>query len=96
MGQHGSNIYYREFAVFVGDKRKYYRLGDFYVVRRDKSQPICIAEFQLIWENIKDGSKLATVKLYFRPEDTPAGRLPQHGEVGDMFRKLKNDIYLSA
>ena len=63
-----------------GEKRSY-KLGDFYFVQKDPTQPICIAEFQLIWMNLKDGKKLAAVKLYFRPEDTMTGRLAEHGEV---------------
>ena len=81
LGQHGANVYYKEFTVSIKEIDKTYKLGDFYFVRKDASQPICIAEFQLIWMNLKDGKKYAAVKLYFKPEDTKLGRLSEHGEV---------------
>ncbi|XP_065057756.1 uncharacterized protein LOC135685682 [Rhopilema esculentum] len=80
LGQHGSNIYFKEFSVIVDGVRRSYKLGEFYFMRKDPQQPICIAEFQLIWVNLKDGRKLAAAKLYFRPEDTNSGRLCEHGE----------------
>ena len=81
LGRHGPNVYFKEFSVSINGEKRNYRLGDFYFVQKDPTQPICIAEFQLIWMNLKDGKKLAAVKLYFRPEDTMPGRLAEHGEV---------------
>ena len=81
LGQHGPNVYFKEFSVSVNGEKRNYKLGDFYFVQKDSAYPVCIAEFQLIWMNLKDGKKLAAVKLYFRPEDTTPGRLAEHGEV---------------
>ena len=82
LGQHGPNVYFKEFSVTTSNNEKRnYKLGEFYFVRKDQRHPVCIAEFQLIWTNVKDGRKLAAAKLYFRPEDTKAGRLAEHGEV---------------
>ena len=67
--------------MIVDGVKRSYKLGEFYFMRKDPQQPICIAEFQLIWVNLKDGRKLAAAKLYFRPEDTNSGRLCEHGEV---------------
>eukprot|EP00794_Sanderia_malayensis_P000108 gene108-719_t len=80
LGKHGTNIYYKEFSVHNNGEKRSFKLGEFYFVRKDPSQPICIAEFQLIWLNVKYGKKLAVVKLYFRPEDTKTGRLVEHGD----------------
>lgn len=44
------------------------------------NEPICIAELQLVWYDASSDSKLASARLYFRPEDTPIGRLPNHGQ----------------
>lgn len=81
LGQHGANIYFKEFSVAINGEKRSYKLGDFYFVQTDPRKPVCIAEFQLIWMNLKDGRKLAAAKLYFKPEDTKQGRLPEHGEV---------------
>jgi len=80
LGQHGPNVYFKEFSVSVNGEKRNYKLGDFYFVQKDSGYPVCIAEFQLIWMNLQDRKKLAAVKLYFRPEDTTPGRLAEHGE----------------
>ena len=49
------------------------------------SEPICIAELQLVWHDASTDSKLASARLYFRPEDTLTGRLPSHGQVRNLW-----------
>ena len=49
------------------------------------NEPICIAELQLVWYDASSDSKLASARLYFRPEDTPIGRLPNHGQVRNLY-----------
>lgn len=50
-------------------------------MRNSTNQPICIAELQLVWHDASTDNQLASARLYFRPEDTPIGRLPNHGQV---------------
>lgn len=69
MGQHGANIYFKEFTVSASSEVKTYKLGAFYFVRKSLEYPVAIAEFQLIWKNTKDGKTYASVKLYFNPND---------------------------
>jgi len=58
-------------------------LGEFFVARVSRGSPAAVGELQLIWEtsNGLPGQKLASVKLYFLPEHTPAGRQHCHGQV---------------
>lgn len=69
VGQHGANIYFKEFTVSASSEVKTYKLGAFYFVRKSLEYPVAIAEFQLIWKNTKDGKTYASVKLYFNPND---------------------------
>lgn len=50
-------------------------------MRNSNNSPICIAELQLIWHDASSDSKLASARLYFKPENTPFGRLSIHGKV---------------
>ena len=50
-------------------------------MKNSSTQPICIAELQLVWYDASTDSKLASARLYFKPEDTPEGRRNNHGEV---------------
>ena len=68
LGQHGSNIYYKEFFVTSETGKRHYRPGRFYFVKKSKNFDIAIAEFQLIWHSLKDEKYYASVKLYFKPE----------------------------
>ena len=47
---------------------RHYRPGRFYFVQKSKKFEVAIAEFQLIWHNLKDSKNYASVKLYFKPE----------------------------
>lgn len=59
-----------------------YRLGEFFVLQFP-NLPICVAEIQLAWEDTIKHDKLLSLRLYFRPEDTPNNNRPSHqyGEV---------------
>jgi len=64
-------------------------LGEFFIVRVRPRSPAAVGELQLIWETsggVPD-QKLASVKLYFLPEHTPAGRQPCHGQVTRSLRR---------
>ena len=82
LGQHGSNIYYKEFFVTSKTKKRHYRPGRFYFVKKSKKFDTAIAEFQLIWHSLKDGKNYASVKLYFKPE----GNFDE--EEGDTFGQV--------
>jgi hypothetical protein len=58
-------------------------VGDFFHVRVHPGAPVCVGELQLIWESSSGApdQMLASVKLYYRPDDTPAGRQSNHGQV---------------
>lgn len=57
-------------------------LGDFFLVKLWSHQEIIsIGELQLLWEDKLSGQPLASVKLYFLPENTPDGRHEEHGQV---------------
>lgn len=74
LGQHGSNIYYKDFFVtYKNGRKRHYRPGRFYFVQKSKDFEIAVAEFQLIWHNLKDGKNYASVKLYFKPEKVVEG-----------------------
>lgn len=44
------------------------------------SDLLCIGELQLLWIDKNSEQVLASLRLYFLPENTPEGRL-DHGEV---------------
>ncbi|XP_068745185.1 AT-rich interactive domain-containing protein 5B-like isoform X1 [Montipora capricornis] len=79
-GRHSSYTFYKGFRLIVDGVVKNFCLGEFYFVKNSISEPICIAELQLVWHDASTDSKLASARLYFRPEDTPTGRLPSHGQ----------------
>ena len=57
-------------------------LGEFFFVKVwPKSDLVAVGEVQLLWEDKNTGQLLSSVRLYFLPEYTPDGRMPQHGEV---------------
>ncbi|XP_061595142.1 AT-rich interactive domain-containing protein 5B [Cololabis saira] len=57
-----------------------WKLGEFYFIRCGPQDPVCIAEVTLLWEDQARRHLLASVRLYFLPEDTPKGRTREHGE----------------
>ncbi|EDO49242.1 predicted protein, partial [Nematostella vectensis] len=88
-GRHGSYTFYKGFRIISGEKVKNYCLGEFYFVRKAVNLPICIAELQLIWHDSGCDSKLASARLYFKPEDTPQGRLSIHGKDELLYAEQK-------
>ncbi len=81
-GQHGTYTFFK--AVKLA--KRILALGDFFFVKMWTDQEIVsIGELQLLWEdavhNNGPSSPLASLKLYFLPENTPDGRHEEHGEV---------------
>nr|XP_023700851.1 AT-rich interactive domain-containing protein 5B-like isoform X1 [Paramormyrops kingsleyae] len=78
----GSFAFYKSFTCSAQDGRRaaVWRLGEFYFVRCAPHEPACIAELTLLWEDREQRHQLASSRLYFLPEDTPKGRMGEHGE----------------
>ncbi|XP_048863129.1 AT-rich interactive domain-containing protein 5B-like isoform X2 [Brienomyrus brachyistius] len=76
----GPRIFYKAFKFHIHGKPRILSLGDFFFVRCEPEEPICIAELQLLWEEKTSKQLLSSSKLYFLPEDTPRGRAVSHGE----------------
>ncbi|XP_054917473.1 AT-rich interactive domain-containing protein 5B-like isoform X2 [Dermacentor andersoni] len=55
-------------------------VGQFVYVRISPNDDPCIAELQLLWKDHQHSAQLASVQLYFLPEQTPDGRLPHQGQ----------------
>lgn len=96
-GQHGTYTFYKAVKLSTQSfHRRVLALGDFFFVKMWTDQEIVsIGELQLLWEDEKfpvhnnghnhhqpsSSSPLASLKLYFLPENTPDGRHEEHGEV---------------
>ena len=90
-GQHGTYTFYK--AVKISTHRRILALGDFFFVKMWTDQEIVsIGELQLLWEDqtSSSSSPLASLKLYFLPENTPDGRHEEHGEVHTQFQVFFN------
>ncbi|XP_066477937.1 AT-rich interactive domain-containing protein 5B [Tiliqua scincoides] len=79
-GLHGPYVFYKAFQFHLEGRARILSLGDFFFVRCQPRDPICIAELQLLWEERTSRQLLSSSKLYFLPEDTPQGRSSDHGE----------------
>ncbi|XP_057367504.1 LOW QUALITY PROTEIN: uncharacterized protein LOC130688544 [Daphnia carinata] len=93
-GHHGTYTFYKAVKLSTPMHRRVLALGDFFFVKMWTDQEIVsIGELQLLWEDDKfpvhnnghhhhnqPSSPLASLKLYFLPENTPDGRHEEHGE----------------
>ena len=77
----GPHQFYKGFKYTFDGLERVISLGKFFFMKILDDMPICVGELQLVWEDRNCPSELASVKLYFVPEDTPEGRLPTHGGV---------------
>lgn len=85
-GQHGSYTFYRGIRYWKDDRCHSLSIGEFFHGRLNGSDQVIplIGELQLLWEEKnREGLKLSSVRLYILPEDCPAGRLSNHGQVGN-------------
>lgn len=80
-GQHGPYTFYKAFKYSKNGINRVVTLSEFFFVKmwRD-SDLLCIGELQLLWVDKNSEQVLASLRLYFLPENTPEGRL-DHGEV---------------
>ncbi|XP_056641253.1 AT-rich interactive domain-containing protein 5B-like isoform X2 [Diorhabda sublineata] len=79
-GQHGPYTFYKAFKYVKNGICRIVTLSEFFFVKmwRD-SDLLCIGELQLLWLDKNSEQVLASLRLYFLPENTPEGRL-DHGE----------------
>ena len=85
-GQHGPYTFYKAVRLQPAKRPMILALGDFFLVKMWSDQDIvAIGELQLLWQDCYNttgtSSPLASIKLYFLPENTPDGRHEEHGEV---------------
>jgi hypothetical protein len=55
---------------------------------------LCIGELQLLWSDKNSDQVLASLRLYFLPENTPEGRM-DHGEVTNIFYFYELIVFLN-
>ncbi|CAH2004092.1 unnamed protein product [Acanthoscelides obtectus] len=82
-GQHGPYTFYKAFKYTKNGVKRIVTLSEFFFVKmwRD-SDLLCIGELQLLWTDKNSEQMLASLRLYFLPENTPEGRT-DHGEVSE-------------
>nr|XP_026691519.1 uncharacterized protein LOC100186329 [Ciona intestinalis] len=64
----------------IGTEERILALGEFFFVQCRPEDPVCVGELQLLWHDKHSGQDLASTRLYYLPDTTPAGRTSQHGE----------------
>ncbi|XP_063222374.1 AT-rich interactive domain-containing protein 5B-like [Bacillus rossius redtenbacheri] len=80
-GHHGQYTFYKAFKYHKNGKLKILALSDFFFVKLwSDSDLISIGELQLLWIDKNSDQVLASLRLYFLPENTPEGRNDDHGE----------------
>ncbi|XP_072177480.1 uncharacterized protein [Diadema setosum] len=80
-GQHGPYNFFKSFKFSKNSKWRTLSLGEFFFVKCSETDPLCIAELQLLWEDKAiEGIMLSSSRLYFLPEHTPDGRHHSHGD----------------
>ncbi|XP_018331943.1 AT-rich interactive domain-containing protein 5B-like isoform X1 [Agrilus planipennis] len=80
-GQHGPYTFYKAFKYSKNGVNRVVRLSEFFFVKLwSDSDLVCIGELQLLWIDKNSEQILASLRLYFLPENTPEGRM-DHGEV---------------
>ncbi|EZA49154.1 AT-rich interactive domain-containing protein 5B [Ooceraea biroi] len=89
---HGPYTFYK--AVRIGNSRVL-RLGSFFLTKLwSDADLVSIGELQLLWMDSRGPNQpLASLRLYFLPENTPDGRRDTHGERCVTTRQL---IYSSG
>ncbi|CAH0559488.1 unnamed protein product, partial [Brassicogethes aeneus] len=79
-GQHGPYTFYKAFKYTKNGVKRIVTLSEFFFVKLwIDSDLLCIGELQLLWNDKNSDQVLASLRLYFLPENTPEGRM-DHGE----------------
>lgn len=79
-GRNGNCTFYGGFEYKSKSGPASLCVGQFVYVRISPRDDPCIAELQLLWNDHQHSAQLASVQLYFLPEQTPDGRLPHQGQ----------------
>jgi hypothetical protein len=84
--RHGPYTFYRAFR-FGGAEGRIVGIGDFFFCRVWEGVPevLSVGQLQLLWHDKHQQQPLASLRLYFLPENTPDGRNEEHGEVCSNF-----------
>lgn len=94
--RHGPYTFYRAFrstgggaAGGGGGGGRVVGIGDFFFCRVWEGVPevLSVGQLQLLWHDKNQQQPLASLRLYFLPENTPDGRNEEHGEVTIIFIK---------
>lgn len=77
---HGPYTFYKAVRI---DNGRVLRLGSFFLTKLwSDADLVSIGELQLLWMDSRGPNQpLASLRLYFLPENTPDGRRDTHGEV---------------
>lgn len=77
---HGPYTFYKAVRISNG---RVLRLGSFFLTKLwSDADLVSIGELQLLWMDSRGPNQpLASLRLYFLPENTPDGRRDTHGEV---------------
>lgn len=79
-GHHGPYTFYKAFKYTKNGISRIMTLSEFFFVKLwMDSDLVCIGELQLLWLDKNSEQVLASLRLYFLPENTPEGRT-DHGE----------------
>lgn len=91
-GQHGPYTFYKAFKYTKDGVKRIITLSEFFFVKLwMDSDLVCIGELQLLWIDKNSEQVLASLRLYFLPENTPEGRM-DHGEVSFYLIRLLQTI----
>lgn len=82
-GRNGHRVFYGGFRYVNKDvlEERLFEVGEFAFVRITPNEDPCIAEMQLCWRDEVAEVNLASIRLYFLPEQTDNGRQSSHGQV---------------
>ena len=90
-GFHGSYTFYKALKFFFNEKISVLKIGEFFFFKISEKFPVGIGEIQLLWNEKNTNQLLASVRLYFKPRDTPGG--PVGGDY--RFGNVSKTIYIS-
>jgi hypothetical protein len=94
-GQHGPYTFYKAFKYTKNGVKRIVTLSEFFFVKLwIDSDLLCIGELQLLWSDKNSDQVLASLRLYFLPENTPEGRM-DHGEVTNIFYFYELIVFLN-
>ena len=74
--------FYRSFKCTHGSEERSYSLGDLCWIKSSRDAAVCLLQIHTLWQKLSNARMFAGGRLFFRPEDTPKGRHPEHGQVG--------------